>query len=155
MKECGWKIYVHQHFFFSPNNNHLPPKMMVDLGENRMAAGRKNQSIHPSINHILQPTWQKGAKLQKISVKERLKRLEAQREAARKRIKAVKYAAKNSWYCSDDRIRKYISIEKAIADTKEAYYDALQKADQGWHEENNDPKPFIKYMCAEILSWRF
>ena len=87
MKECGWKIYVHQHFFFSPNNNHLSPKMMVDLGENRMAAGRKNQScpsVHPSINHILQPTWQKGAKMQKISVKERLKRLEAQREEMRK-----------------------------------------------------------------------
>ena len=101
MKECGWKIYVHQHFFFSPNNNHLSPKMMVDLGENRMAAGRKNQScpsVHPSINHILQPTWQKGAKLQKISVKERLKRLEAQREAARKRLKAVKYDAKNTYH---------------------------------------------------------
>ena len=53
MKECGWKIYVHQHFFFSPNNNYFSPKMMVDLGENRMAAGRKNQScpsVHPSIN---------------------------------------------------------------------------------------------------------
>ena len=47
---------------------------------------------------------------------------------------------------------KYISIEKAIADTKEAYYDALQKADLGWHEEKNDPEPFIKYMLAVILS---
>ena len=47
---------------------------------------------------------------------------------------------------------QYISIEKAIADTKEAYYDALQRADQGWHEGTNDPKPFIKYMLSIILS---
>lgn len=47
---------------------------------------------------------------------------------------------------------QYISIEKTIADTKEAYYDALQKADQGWHEGTNDPKPFIKYMLSILLS---
>ena len=46
----------------------------------------------------------------------------------------------------------YVSIEKAIADTKENYYEALQKADQGWHEGQNDPKPFIKYMLGIILS---
>ena len=49
-------------------------------------------------------------------------------------------------------VGQYISIEKAIADTKEAYYDALQRADQGWHEGTNDPKPFIKYMLSIILS---
>ena len=49
-------------------------------------------------------------------------------------------------------VGQYISIEKAIADTKEAYYEALQKADQGWHEGTNDPKPFIKYMLGIILS---
>ena len=49
-------------------------------------------------------------------------------------------------------VGQYISIEKAIADTKEAYYDALQKADRGWYEGLNDPKPFIKYMLAIILS---
>ncbi len=55
-------------------------------------------------------------------------------------------------YRSGYLVGKYISIEKAIADTKEAYYDALQRADQGWHEEENDPKPFIKYMLGVILS---
>ena len=49
-------------------------------------------------------------------------------------------------------VGQYISIEKAIADTKEAYYDALQKADRGWHEGTSDPKPFIKYMLSIILS---
>lgn len=49
-------------------------------------------------------------------------------------------------------VGQYISIEKAIADTKEAYYVALQKADRGWHEETNDSEPFIKYMLSIILS---
>jgi Fic family protein len=56
------------------------------------------------------------------------------------------------FYRSGYLVGKYISVEKAIADTKEAYYDALQKADQGWHEGNNDPKPFIKYMLGIVLS---
>ena len=42
--------------------------------------------------------------------------------------------------------------EKAEVLDKEAYYDALQRADQGWHEGTNDPKPFIKYMLSIILS---
>nr|WP_330388183.1 Fic family protein [Pseudobutyrivibrio sp. YE44] len=55
-------------------------------------------------------------------------------------------------YRSGYLVGQYISIEKAIADTQEAYYDALQRADQGWHEGTNDPKPFIKYMLSIILS---
>lgn len=55
-------------------------------------------------------------------------------------------------YRSGYMIGQYISIEKEIADTKAAYYEALQKADFGWYEENNDPKPFIKYMLGVILS---
>jgi Fic family protein len=49
-------------------------------------------------------------------------------------------------------IGQYISIEKAIADTKESYYDALAIANKGWHKNENDPKEFIKYMLGIILS---
>lgn len=55
-------------------------------------------------------------------------------------------------YRSGYTVGKYVSIEKAIADTKEAYYEALFLSDQRWHEEENDPKPFIKYMLGIILS---
>lgn len=55
-------------------------------------------------------------------------------------------------YKSGYLVGQYISIEKAIADTKNDYYDALRIADAGWHEEENDPKPFIKYMLSIILS---
>ncbi len=49
-------------------------------------------------------------------------------------------------------VGQYISIEKAIADTKESYYDVLAAAGQGWHTDENDPKDFIKYMLGIILS---
>lgn len=54
-------------------------------------------------------------------------------------------------YRNDYVVGKYISIEKEIANTKEAYYQALAQADLGWHEGKNDPEPFIKYMLGIIL----
>ncbi len=54
-------------------------------------------------------------------------------------------------YRSGYLVGQYISIEKAIADTKNDYYLALQKADVNWHEGRNDPTPFIKYMLGIIL----
>jgi len=50
------------------------------------------------------------------------------------------------------KVGKYISIEKKISDTKEAYYKALELSGQGWLESGNDPKPFIKYMLGIILA---
>lgn len=32
------------------------------------------------------------------------------------------------------------------------YYDTLEEADAGWHEEENDPTPFIRYMLQVILA---
>ena len=54
-------------------------------------------------------------------------------------------------YQSGFIVGKYISIEKAIADNKELYYEVLQKSDENWHEETNDPTHFIKYMLGIIL----
>lgn len=54
-------------------------------------------------------------------------------------------------YQSGYEIGRYISIEKAIADTKEAYYDSLMRSDIDWHTKENDPTHFIKYMLGIIL----
>lgn len=48
-------------------------------------------------------------------------------------------------------VGKYISIEKLIENTKDEYYEALSKVDKGWHDNNNDPTPFIKYLLRIIL----
>ena len=49
-------------------------------------------------------------------------------------------------------VGKYISIEKQIEKTKDRYYDTLEESDTGWHEEENDPTPFIRYMLQAILA---
>ena len=49
-------------------------------------------------------------------------------------------------------VGKYISIERQIEKTKDKYYDVLESSDLGWHEEKNDPTPFIHYMLTVILA---
>lgn len=49
-------------------------------------------------------------------------------------------------------VGKYISIEEQIEKTKDRYYDTLEKSDAGWHEEENDPTPFIRYILQVILA---
>lgn len=49
-------------------------------------------------------------------------------------------------------VGKYISIEKVIEQSKETYYEALQSSSQGWHENKNDYKHFVRYMLGVILS---
>ena len=55
-------------------------------------------------------------------------------------------------YQNGYEVGKYISIEKQIEKTKDVYYDVLEGADLGWHEEKNDPTPFIRYMLQVILA---
>lgn len=55
-------------------------------------------------------------------------------------------------YRAGYNVGKYISIEKKIEQTKESYYDALLQSSQGWHENENDYIPFIKYMLSVLLS---
>jgi len=49
-------------------------------------------------------------------------------------------------------IGRFISLEAKIAGTKESYYDALEAAQRGWHEGNDDPTPFIKYLLGTIIA---
>ena len=55
-------------------------------------------------------------------------------------------------YRSDYSVGKYISIEKLIADNKETYYEVLQASSAGWHEEENDYLPFVRYMLGIIAA---
>ena len=47
---------------------------------------------------------------------------------------------------------RYISLEGKIAKTKDLYYDALSRSQDGWHEGTEDIIPFIKYMLGIILA---
>ncbi len=55
-------------------------------------------------------------------------------------------------YKNGYEVGKYISIEKHIEKTKDVYYDVLEEASMGWHEETENIMPFIKYMLGIILA---
>ena len=49
-------------------------------------------------------------------------------------------------------VGKYISIEKIIEETKESYYDALEKSSILWHDNKNDYSYFVEYYLGVILN---
>ncbi|MBQ8392545.1 MAG: Fic family protein, partial [Clostridia bacterium] len=55
-------------------------------------------------------------------------------------------------YRSGYMVGKYISLEAKIAKNKNLYYDALELSQAEWHESNDDPAPFIKYLLGTIIS---
>ena len=55
-------------------------------------------------------------------------------------------------YHSGYMVGKYISLEAKIAKDKNLYYDALELSQAKWHEGNDDPTPFIKYLLGTIIS---
>ena len=55
-------------------------------------------------------------------------------------------------YRSGYIVGKYISIEKVIEQSKETYYEALQQSSLGWHENENDYAPFVRYMLGAIVA---
>lgn len=55
-------------------------------------------------------------------------------------------------YRSGFYVGKYISLEAKIAKNKDLYYEALGKAQNGWHEGEEDVVPFINYLLGTILA---
>lgn len=49
-------------------------------------------------------------------------------------------------------VGKYISIEKLIEKTKDAYYECLQQSSREWYENINDYEPFVRYMLGVIVA---
>lgn len=55
-------------------------------------------------------------------------------------------------YRSGYLVGRYISLEQKIARNKIRYYDVLEECQLGWHEETDDPTPFIKYLLGVVLA---
>lgn len=47
-------------------------------------------------------------------------------------------------------VGKYISIEQLIAETADDYYEALLRSTHGWHEDANDPWPWLSYFVKVL-----
>lgn len=55
-------------------------------------------------------------------------------------------------YQAGYQVGGYISLETAIEDTKEGYYEALYSASQGWHEERHSLLPWWEYFVGVMLT---
>lgn len=49
-------------------------------------------------------------------------------------------------------VGRYISLESKIEKTKFKYYEVLEQSGIKWHDCENDPMPFVKYLLGIILS---
>lgn len=49
-------------------------------------------------------------------------------------------------------VGKYISLERIIEQSKETYYEVLQKSSQRWHEAKHDIEPWLYYFLGTINS---
>jgi len=49
-------------------------------------------------------------------------------------------------------VGRYVSVEQAIAESADAYYQALLDSTRGWHEGTADPWPWLGYFAGLIAS---
>lgn len=54
-------------------------------------------------------------------------------------------------YKSDYQVGCYISLERVIEQSKESYYETLQKSSQGWHDGKQDVKPWLHYFWGILI----
>ena len=47
-------------------------------------------------------------------------------------------------------VGRYVSLEQAVYDSSEAYYQALLESTHGWHESAADPWPWLEYFTTVI-----
>lgn len=55
-------------------------------------------------------------------------------------------------YRSGYIVGKYISIERVIEQSKETYYETLHQSSVGWHENENDYAPFVRYLLGTVVA---
>jgi Fic family protein len=48
------------------------------------------------------------------------------------------------------QVGRFVSLEQLIAETADAYYGALLASTHGWHDETNDPWPWLSYFVDQL-----
>ena len=54
-------------------------------------------------------------------------------------------------YQTGYEVGRYVSLEKVIEETKEQYYETLEQSSVGWHEGEQDLRPWIDYFLVMLL----
>jgi hypothetical protein len=49
-------------------------------------------------------------------------------------------------------VGRYVSLEQAIAESADAYHQALLDSTHGWHESSADPWPWLAYFTSVIAA---
>lgn len=55
-------------------------------------------------------------------------------------------------YQFDYQVGRYVSLERIIEESKETYYEALEKSSTGWHEGRHDPLPWLRYFWGILTA---
>ena len=53
-------------------------------------------------------------------------------------------------YHFDYQVGRYISLERIFEESKETYYETLEKSSQGWHEGKHDVHPWLNYFWGAL-----
>ena len=48
------------------------------------------------------------------------------------------------------QVGRFVSLEQLIAESADAYYGALLASTRGWHDETNDPWPWLSYFVDRL-----
>ncbi|MDC0036681.1 Fic family protein [bacterium] len=54
-------------------------------------------------------------------------------------------------YQAGYHVGRYISLERVIEQSKESYYETLQKSSQHWHKGTHDSKPWLHYFWGVLI----
>jgi Fic family protein len=54
-------------------------------------------------------------------------------------------------YRSEYEVGRYISLERIVEETREWYYEALEKSSARWHERKHNPLPWLRYVWAILI----
>lgn len=54
-------------------------------------------------------------------------------------------------YHSRYTVGRFISLERVIEESRETYYEALERSSVGWHDGEHDPFPWLQYFWGTLL----
>ncbi|HKI83775.1 MAG TPA: Fic family protein, partial [Candidatus Krumholzibacteria bacterium] len=55
-------------------------------------------------------------------------------------------------YHAEFDVGRYISLERVVEESKETYYEALEKSSRNWHAARHDPHPWLDYFWGTLIA---
>jgi Fic family protein len=55
-------------------------------------------------------------------------------------------------YHAGYQVGRYISLERVFEQSKETYYETLDRSSQGWHDGKHDPYPWLNYFWGVLIA---